>query len=91
MLNRLLVCVLLYFFLYSIQGFTAAKKPLEINTLKSKKGYKNNKYGIYWIDNKKGFFKEWRTRTSSLSQEKNLPLHEAAEKAYYDLKFQGSE
>jgi hypothetical protein len=41
--------------------------------------------------NKKGFFKEWRTRTSSLSQEKNLPLHEAAEKAYYDLKFQGSE
>jgi len=40
---------------------------------------------------RKGFFKEWRALTSSLAQEKNLPLHEAAEKAYYDLKFQGSE
>jgi len=41
--------------------------------------------------NKRGFFKEWRTLTSSLAQEEKLPLHEAAEKAYYELKFQGSE
>lgn len=40
---------------------------------------------------KKGFFKEWQSLTSSIAEESDLPLHEAAEMAYKELKTQGSE
>ena len=39
----------------------------------------------------KGFFAEWQAMTSSLSKEKELPLDEAAKRAYEQLKItQGS-
>lgn len=40
---------------------------------------------------KKGFFKQWQDLTASLHQDQSLPLHEAAESAYRQLKVQGSE
>ena len=41
--------------------------------------------------NKKGFFKEWQQMTSSIRESEDLPLDDAAEKAYKQLKLQGSE
>lgn len=40
---------------------------------------------------KKGFFNQWQILSSTLSQSHNLLLHEAAEKAYKQLKFGRSE
>lgn len=40
---------------------------------------------------RKGFFKKWQQMTSSIKEAEDLPLDEAAEKAYYQLKLQGSE
>jgi hypothetical protein len=40
---------------------------------------------------KKGFFKQWQSLTSSIKEAEDLPLHEAAEMAYKQLKTQGSE
>lgn len=39
----------------------------------------------------KGFFNEWQLLTASLKESDNLPYDEAAEKAYNQLKLQGSE
>jgi hypothetical protein len=39
----------------------------------------------------KGFFKEWQQMTSSIKEAEDLPLDEAAEKAYKHLKLQGSD
>jgi hypothetical protein len=41
--------------------------------------------------NRKGFFKEWQQMTSSIKENEDLPLDDAAEEAYKRLKFQGSE
>ena len=41
--------------------------------------------------NRKGFFKEWLEKTSSIKEKEKTPLDEAAEKAYKQLKLQGSE
>ena len=41
--------------------------------------------------NKKGFFKEWWIVTSSIKENEDLSLDDAAEKAYKQLKLQGSE
>ena len=35
---------------------------------------------------KKGFFKQWQQLTSLLYKSQNIPLHEASEKAYQQLK-----
>lgn len=41
---------------------------------------------------RKGFFPEWQKATSSISRDENLPMDDAAEKAYRQLKqLQGSE
>lgn len=39
----------------------------------------------------KGFFREWQQMTSSIKEAEDLPLDEAAEKAYKHLKLQGSD
>jgi len=39
----------------------------------------------------KGFFNEWRELSSSLQENLDIPAYEAAELAYNQLKFQGSE
>jgi hypothetical protein len=41
--------------------------------------------------NQMGFFKRWQQMTSSISQNEELTLDEAAERAYIQLKLQGSE
>ena len=41
--------------------------------------------------NQRGFFKQWQQMTSSISQNEELALDEAAEKAYNQIKLQGSE
>ena len=41
--------------------------------------------------NRKGFFKEWQEKTSSIKDQEKTSLDEAAEKAYKQLKLQGSE
>lgn len=40
---------------------------------------------------RKGFFKKWQEKTSSLHQDEDLTYDEAAELAYNQLKLQGSE
>lgn len=47
------------------------------------------KYGFK--ASQRGFFKEWQQMTSSISQNEELALDEAAERAYNRLKLQGSE
>ena len=39
----------------------------------------------------KGFFKQWRQLTSSIKEAEDIGLDSAAEKAYQQLKLQGSE
>jgi hypothetical protein len=45
-------------------------------------------YGF--MASRNGFFKEWQTMTSSISQEKDVLLDVAAEQAYESLLIQGS-
>lgn len=53
------------------------------------RGYIYEEIGIKAF--KRGFFKEWQELTSSFKDSEEIPLHEAAEKAYKQLKLQGSE
>ena len=40
---------------------------------------------------RKGFFKEWKVLTSSISENQDLSFDEASKEAYKYLKLQGSE